>query len=213
MTQFLQRLYDRLGWTEKLSGPQPLAALRREAVRVELEENGGKKFVAAMALGISPNRVTRILKGKEIVVGLLLCLGMSVVQAQVKGSALLIPAIAPTSLATNKTQYLTWTSSEARFAVYTGTNRVSLGNRQVISENKTRLTNGVHYGIAAINVGNIESTLAYWPSNRIAEIWLRGYGANLNQFTNVTRLVGPFTNAPPGQMQFWGVADITIGWQ
>jgi Leucine-rich repeat (LRR) protein len=130
-----------------------------------------------------------------------------------RGAALLLPTLAPAGLATNKTSYLTWTSSEAQFAVYTGSSRATLTNRQVISENRTRLTNGVHYGIAALNTVGIESTLAFWPSNRIGELWLRGSGTNLNQFTNVTRLAGPFTNAPPGLMRFWGVADVTVGWQ
>lgn len=133
-------------------------------------------------------------------------------KAQQKGAALLIPSVAPSTVAINKSRYLVWTNKESQSVVYTGASRQTLSNRQVISANQTLYTNGVHYGVAAINMAGVESTLAYWPSNRVAEYWLRGYGTNLNQFTNIVKLA-TFTNNPPGQMYFWGVADITTRWE
>lgn len=139
------------------------------------------------------------------------CFIFSVCFAQQKGASLLLPSLAPAQIKTN-TLFLTWTSSESKFAIYTGTSRTTLTNRQVIGVNKYPLTNNINYGVAAINMAGIESTLAYWPSNRVFELWLRGYGTNLNQFTNVAKLA-TCTNIPPGQMYFWGVADITTRWE
>lgn len=48
--------------------------------------------------------------------------------------------------------------------------------------------------------------------NRIGEIWLRGMGTNFTGGTNIQKLCS-YTNQPPGNMQFWGVANITTGWE
>lgn len=80
------------------------------------------------------------------------------------------------------------------------------GNR-TISTNTFFVTNGWHYRVTAI-VAGVESTPALWPSNRIGELWLTSYPKG----TNITKLL-KFTNSPPGNMQFWGVANITTGWE
>lgn len=80
-----------------------------------------------------------------------------------------------------------------------------------ISTNRFPITNGWAYKVTAI-VDGMESVPALWPSNRVAELWLRGHGTNMTQGTNIVRLV-KFTNAPPGNMQFWGVANVTTGWE
>lgn len=85
--------------------------------------------------------------------------------AQVKGAALLIPISAPVNLKTNKV--LTWDSDESRFAVYTGTNRANLRTRSTVATNAVAYDPKLTYGIAAINLANVESALAYWPSNNI----------------------------------------------
>jgi len=87
---------------------------------------------------------------------------------------------------------------------------------RTITTNVFPITNGTAYKVTAI-VDGVESVPALWPSNRIGELWLTGLAAlsptqPQGIGTNIVRLV-KFTNTPPGNMQFWGVANITTGWE
>ncbi len=137
--------------------------------------------------------------------------GVSTISQQ---SAAVLAPIAPGTVTNNRTLTLVWDwpAEAVSFAVYTGPSRTQLTNRSVVTTNRIALDRAVTYGVASLSAQGIESTLAYWPSNRIAELWLRGMGTNMSGGTNIVRLVA-FTNSPPGNMQFWGVADVTVGWQ
>lgn len=121
------------------------------------------------------------------------------------------PALA--SVAPFKQTYLTWDNpAGASNRVSWGTVRNYWTNGSVmIFTNRFPITNGSAYKVTAL-VGDVESVPALWPSNRVAELWLRGNGTNMTQGTNIVRLA-KFTNTPPGNMQFWGVANITTGWE
>lgn len=114
---------------------------------------------------------------------------------QVKGSALLLPLSMATGIKTNTQKFLVWDSSEKVHGVYTGTNRASLVRRSTISTNSTPYTNGIVYGITAINSAGVESFMAYFPSNRVGQIvWqtstnliVWGDGGVLETFTNVAK--------------------------
>jgi hypothetical protein len=97
-------------------------------------------------------------------------------------------------------------------------NRVSWGgsryqwtNSVSVATNRFNVTNGMCYAVTSI-LNGVESIPALWPSNRIGELWLKGMGTNFTGGTNIVRL-NRFTNTPPGNMQLWGVANITTGWE
>jgi len=92
-----------------------------------------------------------------------------------------------------------------------GLARGSWTNSRTISTNIFFVTNNWHYRVTAL-VAGIESIPALWPSNRIGELWLTGMGSTMTGGTNIVRL-SKFTNNPPGNMQFWGVANVTTGWE
>ena len=114
--------------------------------------------------------------------------------------------------ATFKQTVLTWDNPiGASNRVAWGGARYSWTNSTAISTNQFNVTNGVCYCVTAI-VNGIESIPALWPSNRIGEIWLTGMGTNFTVGTNIQKLCS-YTNQPPGNMQFWGVKNITTGWE
>jgi hypothetical protein len=116
-------------------------------------------------------------------------------------------------LGTFKQTYVTWDNPPG------ASNRVSWGTVRnywtngaaTITTNTFPVTNGWQYKFTAI-VNGVESIPALWPSNRIGELWLTGMGTNFTGGTNIVRL-NRFTNSPPGNMQLWGVANLTIGWE
>ena len=150
----------------------------------------------------------------KAVVALLLC-------ASAVRSAQVVPGVQmatkssltlPVSLATFKQTVLTWDNPiGASNRVAWGGARYSWTNSASVSTNQFNVTNGVCYCVTAI-VNGIESIPALWPSNRIGEIWLTGMGTNFTVGTNIQKLCS-FTNQPPGNMQFWGVKNITTGWE
>jgi hypothetical protein len=118
----------------------------------------------------------------------------------------------PLSATTFKQTVLTWDNpAGASNRVAWGGARYSWTNSASVITNKFNVTNGVCYCVTAI-VNGIESIPALWPSNRIGELWLTGMGTNFTVSTNIQKLCR-FTNEPPGQMRFWGVANITTGWE
>jgi len=118
----------------------------------------------------------------------------------------------PTSTATFKQTVLTWDNPlGASNRVAWGGARYSWTNSASVSTNQFNVTNGTHYAVYAM-LGGIESIPALWPSNRIGELWLTGMETNFTGGTNIQKLCS-FTNQPPGQMRFWGVANITTGWE
>lgn len=106
-------------------------------------------------------------------------------------------------------KYLTWdTVPEATgYLVRCGTNRFGWTNSFSVPTNRVPYTAGVFYIVSTLGAGG-ESAPAYWPSNRIAELWLVGYGTDLTQATNIARLT-TYTNVPPERMRFWGVQERT----
>jgi len=112
----------------------------------------------------------------------------------------------PVTPATFKQTVLTWDNPlGASNRVAWGGARYSWTNSASVSTNRFNVTNGTHYAVYAM-LGGIESIPALWPSNRIGELWLTGMGTNIQKLCR-------FTNNPPGQMRFWGVANITTGWE
>ena len=119
----------------------------------------------------------------------------------------LAPAPAPV-----KQTILTWDNpAGASNRVAWGVVRYQWTNSVTVATNRFNITNGLCYAITSI-VNGIESIPALWPSNRIGELWLTGMTTNFTQGTNIVRLA-KFTNSPPGNMQFWGVANVTTGWE
>lgn len=139
-------------------------------------------------------------------------LGMSfgAVDAQTRGAALLIPSIAPARITTNRIGYLVWTNREAQSVVYTGATRETKTNRIVIDGNKYPITNGAHYGIAAINMAGIESSQALWPSNRVFELWTQT-SSDLVRWQD-SMMLERATNAAKTPAMFQRVVDKTVRW-
>lgn len=109
--------------------------------------------------------------------------------------------------------YLTWDKQTniTQYAVYTGPSRTNLPYRTVVSTNYVVYV-PTNYAVTALN-GTEESMPAFWPSNRIAELWLIGYNTNdFSQKTNLSKLLS-FTNDLPANMQFWGVENRTVGFE
>lgn len=130
---------------------------------------------------------------------------------QVKGSALLLPASAPANVQTNKQLFLRWDSSEPKFNIYTGTNRASLAKRATISTNAYPLTKGLVYGVTSLNFAGIESTMAYWPSNRVGElVWQ--YSTNMTTWTD-GQIAETFTNVPKTPQMYLRWIDRTKEWR
>jgi len=118
----------------------------------------------------------------------------------------------PVTPATFKQTVLTWANPiGASNRIAWGGARYNWTNSTAVSTNQFNVTNGTHYAVYAM-LGGIESIPALWPSNRIGELWLTGMGTNFTAGTNIQKLCS-FTNQPPGQMRFWGVANITTGWE
>jgi hypothetical protein len=150
----------------------------------------------------------------SIISALLLC-------ASAVHSAQVVPGVqmATTSIltllvtpATFKQTVLTWDNPlGASNRVAWGGTRYNWTNSASVSTNQFNVTNGTCYAVYAM-LGGIESIPALWPSNRIGELWLTGMGTNFTVGTNIQKLCS-FTNEPPGQMRFWGVANITTGWE
>lgn len=145
----------------------------------------------------------------------LMCLGVFLLclpaHAQLhKGAALLLPLTMASNLRTNAAQWLVWDSPESRFAIRTGTNLASLVKRATITTNAYPYTNGVVYGISAINSAGVESALAYWPSNRIGAL-VEQISTNLVTWTD-ERTVETFTNRPARPQMFLRWVDRTTGW-
>ena len=112
----------------------------------------------------------------------------------------------PVSPATLKQTVLTWDNPPgASNRVSWGVSRFQWTNTATLTTNRCNVTNGICYAITSI-VGGIESVPALWPSNRLGEIWLT------DTKTNIARLER-FTNSPPEAMRFWGVVNITTGWE
>lgn len=124
-------------------------------------------------------------------------------------SALPLPALAP---APKKTNYLVWDSEATSFRVQVGASRGNYTNSFTVRTNHFPITNGLAYAVWSIQNGIESAAPGLWPSNRVGELWLTGMGTNFTGGTNIVRLA-KFTNSPPGNMQFWGVANITTGWE
>jgi hypothetical protein len=131
-------------------------------------------------------------------------------QPTLNAQVIALPTLAPTP---KKTNILTWNHIPGvTYRVQVGAARGNYTNSFTVSTNQFPLTNGLAYAVWSVQ-GAIESAVpALWPSNRVGELWLTGMGTNLTGGTNIVRLA-KFTNSPPGNMQFWGVANVTTGWE
>lgn len=154
----------------------------------------------------------RYFRNRTAAVLLLICAQVcaAVASAQVKGAAALIPALAVVDVKTNKTQMLTWASSESRFAIRSGTNRASVGNRFVVTSNTIPFKSGVVYSVAAINTVGVESAPAYFPSNRVGAL-IEQTSVNLATWTD-GRTLETFTNTPARPQMYLRIVDRTVGW-
>jgi hypothetical protein len=101
---------------------------------------------------------------------------------------------------------LKWDNVAPAYRVQVGAQRGVWTNSFIISTNRFVLTNNLHYAVWSVSNGAESPTPSLWPSNRIGEIWLT------DRTNNIVRLER-FTNAPPEAMRFWGVANITTGWE
>jgi hypothetical protein len=140
----------------------------------------------------------------------LLCLCASVVQAQPRGAALLLPSVPVANVQTNRQRYLVWDSSEPQFGIYIGTNRAGLVKRATISTNSFPITNGAVYGVSAINVAGVESVLAYWPSNsQGVMVWK--YSTNLTTWIT-GGVLESYTGKPKTPQMYLRVDTVITNW-
>lgn len=133
-----------------------------------------------------------------------------------------VPVPAATSSAAKSTAapavkpfVLTWDAEPGvtNWTVYSGPARNQWTATNTIATNVLAITDRTKaYGITAMFLG-APSVVAYWPSNRLGQLWLTSYSADLTQRTNVAQLTKTFTNNPPGNMQLWGVENRTVGWE
>ena len=102
---------------------------------------------------------------------------------------------------------LTWDIQPGVYAwrVQVGPSRGNWTGSFITLTNRFVLTNGQHYAVRSI-AGAMESSGAFWPSNRVGEFWLTDMTTNLV-------LLKRFTNAPPEPQRFWGVVNKTVGWE
>ncbi len=110
----------------------------------------------------------------------------------------------------NVVKLLTWDSAATKFLVYMGTNRASIVQRTTINTNVYPLTNGVVYRIAALDGSGKEVASAFWPSNRVGELWTQT-STNLTAWQDSQRLER-FTNSAKQPAMFQRIVDKTVGW-
>jgi len=81
--------------------------------------------------------------------------------------------LAQVGLYQSKTSVLTWDNpTEASNKVYWGESRGNWTNNVIVTTNEYTISSGLHYAITAI-VNGVESSPAFWPSNRIDRIWVQ----------------------------------------
>lgn len=109
---------------------------------------------------------------------------------------------------TPKKRYVMW-NEEGLFRVYTGPARFQWTTNFLVTTNQTEYKSGLHYGVVGLWYGK-EEIMAFYPSNRIAE--LRAVGTNYNQ------VLLRYTNNPVAPSQFWTIpqgakiVDVTVGY-
>jgi hypothetical protein len=118
------------------------------------------------------------------------------------------------SIAPPKPLWLRWDAAPGitNWIVYVGAARNKWTNHFKTTTNTIVIDRTAVYGVASLS-GNLQNMIAYWPSNRLGQLWLIGMSNDLSQRTNVVQLTGTFTNNPPGNMQLWGVENRTVGYQ
>lgn len=219
--QKLDQVYAHLGFRRGPGvRPPTLAQVRDAAITLEFQATGFNQEATAKNLGRSRSFIYDWVRFKQmaaarqmaatVVVVICACLCPVVSHAQVKGAALLLPALAVADVKTNKTQTLTWTSSEDRFAIRTGTNRASLGPRFLITSNSLPYQRGLVYSVAAVNTVGVESAPAYFPSNRVGAL-IEQTSVNLTTWTD-GRTLETFTNTPARPQMYLRIVDRTTGW-
>lgn len=110
--------------------------------------------------------------------------------------------------------FLTWDGPEdaTGYHVFIGPARLEWTNNFIVHTNLTPYVPGLHYGVATVGDGGLESAIAYFPSNRISELWLGEYTTNFANVTNVF-LLERYTNHPGAPQRFWQIKDVTVGWE
>lgn len=130
--------------------------------------------------------------------------------AQPKGAALMLPNKLVSAVRTNTQHTLIWDSSEPAFNVYIGAKRSSIVKVATVNTNGFPYTNGAVYAVGAVNFAGVESSLAYYPSNRVGAMqWQTS--TNLSIWTTGGTLE-TFTNTPARPRMFLRVVDRTTGW-
>jgi hypothetical protein len=147
---------------------------------------------------------------KVLPVAALLLLFCTVASAQPKGAALMLPNKLVSAVRTNTQRTLVWDSSEPQFNVYIGAKRSSIVKVATVNTNGFPYTNGAVYAVSSVNFAGVESSFAYYPSNRVgALVWQTS--TNLSTWTTGGTLE-VFTNTPARPRMFLRVVDQTTGW-
>lgn len=206
--------------------PVTLAEIRYAAARDALAKEGTRKKAAAR-LQISQGQIYGILQRRketrgqwklrakviqlaQVAAVIALCLCASVANAQPKGAALMLPTKLVSAVRTNISRTLVWDSLEPQFNVYLGAKRSSLVKVATVSTNGYPYTNGLVYGVSSINAASVESSLAYYPSNRVGALqWQTS--TNLSTWTTGGTLE-TFTNMPGRPRMFLRIVDQTTAW-
>jgi hypothetical protein len=186
--------------------------LKRDAVALALRECGGDKSKAAKKLKVNRSTIYKHIAALCLCVLAVQCFAQRGTVSTPTTTTLVTP-LGLVSIPPFKQTLLVWDNPPgASNIVAWGTVRNYWTNgSRTIATNTFPVTNGWQYKVTAL-VNGVESTPALWPSNRIGELWLTGMGTNFTGGTNIQKLCS-FTNQPPGQMRFWGVANITTGWE
>jgi hypothetical protein len=199
----------------------------RYAATLDAIRKAGNKEKAAERLQISKNTLFDIIlrrQGRKVTINsskviqlakvaalfLLCALGASVANAQPRGSALLLPSKLVSAVRTNTSRTLVWDSLEPQFNVYRGAKRSSLVKVATVSSNGYPYTNGAVYAVSSVNFAGVESSLAYYPSNRVGALQ---WETSTNLSTWITGgTLETFTNTPARPRMYLRVVDRTTGW-
>lgn len=185
------------------NNPESMETVKLRAVQAALRKCNGNRKAAAALLGISRTSIYNFLRGA----GMTLVLVLGMIFPASSQPPLPAAALAPQP---QRVAFLEWQvgAGTKDFQVLSGPARGHTTNAVFTSSNRLPVVPGVHYAIRARDSNLVTTAFAYWPSNRIAELWLVGYGAGLKQATNIARLT-TYTNVPPERMRFWGVQERT----
>lgn len=222
------------GWGGKakplLAVANRIEASEAEIIERSLRQHNYNQRATARTLKINRCTLIRRIKKYGIVMPLLLVLvsgcktsssvtpsetPVAVSRKPISGGIPPLPAasfqkIAHAATAPPAQKFLTWDSAENRARVYVGPARNILTNSFLIAGNSFPIEPGLHYAVATVNAAGVESSLAYWPSNRLG-VLIEQTSTDLQDWKD-ERTLETFTNAPTRPRMFLRVVDRTTGW-